>query len=193
MHSILVLAGDIYMFKLAFKLFNKEAATISLLLYISCYSVTTIAVRTFTNSIEGFLLLITLYYFYEIKVEFDRNVKIFAILMAISFSIRCTSAACWIIPIMHKIYIQPESLNILLKAAAFISKTCGLTQLYVSYRNILHDQLYDQRDKNEQAISNNDKYDTDSDDNGINCSSQGKQILFSNTWIDFHNHGQFTQ
>ena len=100
MHCILVVAGDYYMFKLGCNLFNKEAAIISLLLYIISYCVSVITVRTFTNSVEGFLLIITLYYFYEIRETYDKNVKIFAALMALSFSIRCTSPVCWIIPIV---------------------------------------------------------------------------------------------
>jgi len=71
MHSILVVLGDLYMFKLGSKLFGREAAIISLLLYIISYCISVIAVRTFTNSVEGFLLMITLYYFYEIKDKFD--------------------------------------------------------------------------------------------------------------------------
>jgi hypothetical protein len=101
-HSILVIVGDYFMFKLAKKICGTQTARVVFLLYLSNAFFNSYLIRCFGNSVETFLNLIALYYYLDITKKYDRSLQYCAFALSLAFGIRNTALIGWIPLLLFK-------------------------------------------------------------------------------------------
>ncbi|KAF2077016.1 hypothetical protein CYY_001648 [Polysphondylium violaceum] len=98
--GIISAIGDYYLYKLSIQIFNKQVAKWALVCQLVSWYMFVCIVRTYSNSIECVLFIVSLYYFplYEKLPQYQKHSKpkLSIALTAIAFLIRPTTAIMWI-------------------------------------------------------------------------------------------------
>ena len=95
-HSILVLAGDLFLWKSAKKYVGSDAARISMLLLLTCRAQNEFIIRCFTNGVEQILSVIAFYFYLNQKNRFTLSTVVLTATITLSFMMRNTSPIGWI-------------------------------------------------------------------------------------------------
>ncbi|EFA77662.1 putative transmembrane protein [Heterostelium album PN500] len=145
LQGIVAAVGDIYLYKLSKAIFGKECAKWTLIINLINWYTFVCIVRTYSNSIETVLFVISLYYWplpgktqpSEANYKIFNNVQISVILTSFAFIIRPTTAIMWLYLVPLYLYSNIRSLKQLLLFVfrdVLLVAVCVLTiSIYVDY------------------------------------------------------------
>ena len=126
-HSLLVIVGDIAIWKAGKKYVGKEATQVALILLLVSKVQTEYVVKCFTNAVEQILSVIAFYYFLEQRDRFTSKTAILTSTITLSFMMRNTSPIGWI-PLLAIKVLREDSLVPFLIAGLFVAvPVIGLT------------------------------------------------------------------
>ncbi len=101
--ALLATIGDCYFKDLSIKLIGGEASSVALILYMSNSFYNQYVIRCFGNSVEAIATVVAFRYF--IDSHRDRNLYVFAFLIALVFCIRNSSIIGWIPLMFIQVYL----------------------------------------------------------------------------------------
>lgn len=105
-HSILVILGDLFLWKSAKKYVGSEGAKLAMLLHFFSKTQTENVLRTFTNSVEQILAVIAFYYFLRQKDRFTGSTVMLTATITLSFMMRTTSPIGWVPLLAIKVFSE---------------------------------------------------------------------------------------
>lgn len=128
LHVLLWQLSDLYLYKLVkneSKVLENDEATVTskggyakltFLIFIWCYLSNVFMPKNVTNTVEGLLLPLGLFYWTQVKIDdriIDRNAIIQTVIVVVAFLIRPTSIVAWILPMAWKIFVHKSFLKYL--------------------------------------------------------------------------------
>eukprot|EP01132_Coremiostelium_polycephalum_P005548 gene5548-6909_t len=126
--GIIAAIGDYYLYKLAYSIFGKECARWTLICQLISWYTFVCIVRTYSNSIECVMFIVSLYYWplTSMTPQKQHNPKISIALTTIAFLIRPTTAIMWLFLVPLYIYSNRSNPSKILKLIIFDIIPVGL-------------------------------------------------------------------
>ncbi|KAM9967784.1 hypothetical protein ACTFIW_001871 [Dictyostelium discoideum] len=136
--GFLAAIGDLYLYKLTLSIFkSKESAKWALICQLISWYMFVCIVRTYSNSIETILFIISLYYFPINNDTINSKPKISIALTTFAFLIRPTTAIMWLYILPLHIFINLKSIkkifNFLIFDCLFIGLLCLFIGCFIDY------------------------------------------------------------
>lgn len=137
-HSLLVIAGDLFLWKSGKKYLGTEGTKIAMLLLLVCRAQTEFITRCFTNGVEQILSVIAFYFYLEQKNRFNLNTVMLTATITLSFMMRNTSPIGWIPLLAIKVLFERALVPFLIAGIFVAVPIMGLT-VYVDTMYYLRD------------------------------------------------------
>ena len=133
-HAVLVILGDLFIWKAGKRYVGKDATRVTLLLLLFCRVQTEYIVKCFTNAVEQILSVIAFYFFLDQKNSFTKKTIILTATISLSFMMRNTSPIGWIPLLALKVLFDGSLDNFGLKHTASLPD-CSCDSGFASHRS----------------------------------------------------------